>query len=119
MYAHIHLREQWSVSVLALHSYAVPSDLALYVAAAGCPEKGDLLMKCKEGFGGPLCAVCHEGYFKSIRDCKRCESPRVGTLAVVAFVLGLIVLVTLLLFLSWRYPHYINNAAAFSRKCHT
>jgi hypothetical protein len=84
------------------------------VAVAGCPEKGDSIMECKEGFGGPLCAVCHEGYFKSIRDCKRCESPRVGTLAVVSFVLGLIVLVTLLLFLSWRYPHYIDNAAAFS-----
>ena len=98
---------------------AVPSDLALYVAVAGCPEKGDSIMECKEGFGGPLCAVCHEGYFKSIRDCKRCESPRVGTLAVVAFVLGLIVLVTLLLFLSWRYPHYIDNAAVFSRKSHT
>jgi hypothetical protein len=73
-------------------------------------------MACKPGYHGPLCALCDDGYFKSVRDCVVCEHPRVGM--IVAIILGLLVLIALLLFLARRYHHYLDHAAAFSRECY-
>jgi hypothetical protein len=82
----------------------------------GCPVEGATKMECKPGYHGPLCALCDDSYYKSIRDCVPCERVQIGKL--VAFVLGFLVLIALLLCLVRRYHHYLNHAAAFSRECH-
>ena len=81
----------------------------------GCPDKGAAEMECKPGYSGPLCALCTNGYFKSVRDCARCERVRIGEL--VACVLGVLVLITLLLLLARKYDRYIDRTATFSREC--
>jgi hypothetical protein len=83
----------------------------------GCPEEGATEMRCKDGYedSSPLCALCSDGYFQSVRDCARCERAKIGEL--VAFVLGVLMLITLLLFLVRKYHCYLDRAAAFSRAC--
>jgi hypothetical protein len=80
----------------------------------GCPNKDAATMGCKSGYNGPLCALCSDGYFKSVRDCARCERVRIGQL--VAFVLGALMFVALVLFLTRKYHRYLDRAATFSRE---
>jgi hypothetical protein len=71
-------------------------------------------MECKQGYRGPLCAVCNDGYFQSIKDCVRCEKPKVDVMvALVAIVLAL--LCTCLHFVS-QYRRYLARVNAFARK---
>jgi hypothetical protein len=72
-------------------------------------------MECKLGYGGPLCALCSDGYFKSVRDCALCERVRIGELAALLF--GALALIALLMFLARKYHRYLDRAAAFSREC--
>jgi hypothetical protein len=81
----------------------------------GCPDKDATEMACKPGYSGPLCALCSKGYFKSVRDCARCERVRIGELVVC--VLGVLMLIALLLLLARKYNRYIDRGAAFSREC--
>jgi hypothetical protein len=81
----------------------------------GCPDKGAAEMECKPGYSGTLCALCSKGYFKSVRDCARCERVRIREL--VACVLGVLMLIALLLLLAQKYNRYIDRGAAFSREC--
>jgi hypothetical protein len=83
----------------------------------GCPDEGATMMECKLGYKGPLCAVCDYSYYKSLRDCIPCERVRIAEL--VAFILGVLVLILLLLYLARKYRHYLDYAAAFSRECYT
>jgi hypothetical protein len=80
----------------------------------GCPSTGADEMKCKEGFksDSPLCAVCDVGHFKSARDCKRCDHPRVGLIA--GLVAGVLVVLVVIRLLVQKYQRYLNRAAAFS-----
>jgi hypothetical protein len=81
---------------------------------AGCPSQGASKMECKQGYRGPLCAVCNDGYFQSIKDCVRCEKPKVDVMvALVAIVLAL--LCTCLHFVS-QYRRYLARVNAFARK---
>jgi hypothetical protein len=80
----------------------------------GCPEEGATAMECKPGFTGPLCALCSDGYFKSIRDCARCENARIGEL--VGSVLGMGALIMLVVFFARKYRRYLHHASAFSRE---
>ena len=84
----------------------------------GCPDKGAAEMECKPGYSGPLCALCTNGYFKSVRDCARCERVRIVRIGeLVACVLGVLMLITLLLLLARKYDRYIDRTAMFSREC--
>ena len=58
---------------------------------AGCPDEGDTVMKCKEGFveDAPLCAICKPGYIKQLRKCDACEEPRFDLMAVSAVFLSI------------------------------
>jgi hypothetical protein len=71
-------------------------------------------MECKLGYGGPLCALCSDGYFKSLRDCVPCEHPQLGAISVVA-VLALL-LVAVVLFLARKYRRFLRLASIFSRE---
>jgi hypothetical protein len=92
------------------------TDTNMYTCTTnGCPDKGATEMACKQGYSGPLCALCSKGYFKSVRDCASCERVRIGEL--VACVLGVLMLIALLLLLARKYNRYIDCGAAFSREC--
>jgi hypothetical protein len=78
----------------------------------GCPDAGAAKMECKDGYTGPMCAVCDHGYFKSIRDCARCDKPRV--VAIICFVLGIVTLTTLAAFLTHKFRRHLEHAFAFS-----
>jgi hypothetical protein len=80
----------------------------------GCPDEGASTMECKEGYKGPLCAICSEGYFQLIRDCAGCESPRFGEL--IGFILGVVVLIECGLRCAWKYRRFLDMASAFSRE---
>jgi hypothetical protein len=78
----------------------------------GCPNEGATEMKCKQGYGGPLCAVCDEGYFRSIRECTRCEHPRVGV--IVGMLVGAIAIITGIRYIGQRYRRYLKSASVFA-----
>ncbi|KAK3268991.1 hypothetical protein CYMTET_22538 [Cymbomonas tetramitiformis] len=70
---------------------------------------------CLEGHQGPLCSVCAGGYTRSQADakqgCTRCEG---GSAAAASFVtlivFGLVVCMTVLLFLFWPWVQHYRNA---------
>jgi hypothetical protein len=78
----------------------------------GCPDKSATEMTCKEGYHGTLCALCDNGYFKSLRECVSCASPRVP--ALIGLVLGSCMLVGIVLFVARKYRRYLLLASVFS-----
>jgi hypothetical protein len=78
----------------------------------GCPDKGESAMQCKLGFTGPLCAVCQQGYFKSVRDCTPCEHPRFAP--IFGLVIGISLVAGAVKFWVQKYQRYLHRAAAFS-----
>jgi hypothetical protein len=69
-------------------------------------------MACKTGYTGPICAVCEDGYFKSVRDCVPCEEPRFG--ALFCFILAFIVFACVCLLILRKYRRYLKRVSAFS-----
>ena len=61
--------------------------------AYACPVKdaclGGMESPCSEGYEGPLCAVCSEGYYQMISTCQKCPT--------LPWLIGQILLATLLL----------------------
>jgi hypothetical protein len=82
----------------------------------GCPDAGAVKMECKPGYHGPLCAICDSNHFNSLRDCVPCERVRIAEL--VAFVLGFLVFIALLMFFARKYHHFLDHVAVFSRECY-
>ena len=61
-----------------------------------CPEKGSceggIDSTCKDGYTGPLCSVCQQGYYKQLHKCTKCQSRAwtAGQLAIIfAVFLGI------------------------------
>jgi hypothetical protein len=69
-------------------------------------------MECKQGYRGPLCAVCAEHYFKSLRDCNLCANPRFGPL--IGFVCGAFLLAAGVLLLVRRFQRYAHFTSVFA-----
>jgi hypothetical protein len=69
-------------------------------------------MKCKTGYEGVLCATCSDGYFKSVRDCALCERVRIGEL--VAFVVGALLLLAILIIAARKSRSYFDFSAIWS-----
>jgi hypothetical protein len=80
----------------------------------GCPKAGSPEMRCKEGFaaGSPLCALCKKGYFRSFRDCVRCEQPRFGVMAGV--VTGAFAVIVAMRFIVRRYHRCLSLTSVFA-----
>ena len=58
--------------------------------------KGGLNSSCEDGYEGPLCAVCSDGYYKKLKKCKLCPTKgwMIGQLVIIgALVILLVVLV--------------------------
>eukprot|EP00935_MAST-01C_sp_MAST-1C-sp1_P001343 g1343.t1 len=79
----------------------------------GCPDEGEREMRCKDGYEGPLCATCSEGYFPQLRKCTDCGGAG-PSLASVAFfgvsllcVLGLVVAV-------YRHRRFLASTGVFA-----
>jgi hypothetical protein len=80
----------------------------------GCPDKGAGNMTCKEGYEGPLCAVCSEEYYEQLRQCVECKDPQV--LGFILLLLGFTVVIILVAHTLRRYSHLINAEAAANLK---
>jgi hypothetical protein len=71
----------------------------------GCPDEGEELMKCKDGYNGILCAVCEDGYFERARECVPCEEPNVAG----AVACGIMLISLVMGFIRWvvKHQHYL------------
>jgi hypothetical protein len=78
----------------------------------GCPDEGSSTMRCKEGYGGPLCAVCDEGYFVQVRKCIECKEPHWG--AFFPFCVGLVALALVVARYLRQYKRYLDITQTFS-----
>ena len=73
--------------------------------------KGGLDSLCKDGFKGPLCAVCTSGYYKQMQTCKQCPSNKWigGQLTIIAVAFFVILVVSV-----WASKRNNNKAAGRS-----
>jgi hypothetical protein len=90
-------------------------------------------MQCKDGYRGPLCAVCAKGYFRQLRDCVPCKEPKIVASEcatpcrnislthslilprpVVAFGLGSAAVVAMLVFLAYKLKRYLDFTSVFA-----
>ena len=68
-----------------------------------CPRPesclGGMESNCDEGYHGPLCEVCRQGYYKQLKTCKKCPSKSwmIGQLCIIAAVIVAIAVVVV-----WR-----------------
>jgi serine/threonine protein kinase len=69
-------------------------------------------MVCKQGYRGPLCAVCGDGYFQSMKDCVPCEEPKVGVM--VALVVIVLALLSGCLYFARKYRRHLERVSAFA-----
>ena len=60
----------------------------------GCPDKGSSEMVCKQGYHGPLCAICSPGYYEQLGHCNECKEPHIAALAL--FILGVMAMLALI-----------------------
>ena len=64
-----------------------------------CPReescKGGLDSPCDDGYKGPLCEVCSQGYYKQLQTCTQCPSNKwlMGQLSIIAAIIGIIIVV--------------------------
>ena len=79
----------------------------------GCPNEGNTTMGCKEGYGGPLCAVCDEGHFLQLRKCTDCGGSGPSPTAIVLFILSLLVAIGLVVSVV-RHRRFLASTGAFA-----
>jgi hypothetical protein len=88
-------------------------DTSVYVCVTeGCPDEGATEMRCKSGYGGPLCAVCQAGYFKHIRECRECREPQIGLFVLFVCIGALVIYGALRL--ERKYHAFLSRGTAFS-----
>ena len=68
--------------------------------------KGGLDSLCKNGYEGPLCAVCNSGYYKQLQVCTQCPSKKwiAGQLSIIATTVLIIVVL-----LVWKTKRNTNK----------
>jgi hypothetical protein len=59
-----------------------------------------------------MCALCSNGYFKSLRDCNRCEHPRVG--AVIGVIVAVLMIAVVVRVTLRRYSRSLGLANTFA-----
>eukprot|EP00935_MAST-01C_sp_MAST-1C-sp1_P000738 g738.t1 len=79
----------------------------------GCPDAGSLTMSCKNGYGGPLCAVCEEQFTRQVKKCVQCGKPKWGLFVLCILVFGAVALLVIKYFVR-KYAAYMNKISAFS-----
>ena len=77
----------------------------------GCPDEGADAMECKDGYRGPLCALCDEGYVSQRRSCEKCGQVRWGAFS--AFVLSILAVAGLVIGLLYKYRRYADKMNVF------
>ena len=66
-----------------------------------CPQQeacyGGFNSSCADGYQGPLCEICSDGYYKQFQTCKKCPTKKwmIGQLSIVVAVILVIILVIL------------------------
>ena len=78
----------------------------------GCPDKGATEMACKQGYEGPLCAVCKAAHFKQVRECIPCQEPQWTFF--ITFIFGLCLLALVARYATKHYSRYVKSSQAFS-----
>ena len=73
--------------------------------------KGGVESTCKEGYEGPVCAVCSDRYYKQLRKCKLC--PTKGWIIGQFSILGAIVILLVILVV-WRSKKKSKTSASRS-----
>eukprot|EP00935_MAST-01C_sp_MAST-1C-sp1_P001179 g1179.t1 len=81
--------------VLALALLRMANDVMYACVNDGCPDKGATVMECKDGYHGPLCAVCNEGSFLQLRACKVCEGSGPSSASTALFIVSLLIIIGL------------------------
>jgi hypothetical protein len=95
---------------------SLPSCTNLYVCINdGCPSANATIMRCKEGYEGPLCAICRDDYFLREADCVRCNEPRWRQLLGFA-VFFVAIPAAVVFFARRRFVRYLKHLTVFSRK---
>ena len=59
-----------------------------------------------------MCALCSNGYFKSLRDCNRCEHPRVG--AVIGVIVAVLMIAVVVRVNLRRYSRSLGLSNTFA-----
>eukprot|EP00935_MAST-01C_sp_MAST-1C-sp1_P000342 g342.t1 len=79
----------------------------------GCPNEGEQEMKCKDGYTGPLCAICTEGYFPQLRSCTDCGGSGPNLLSIILFVVSLVCIVSLVAMV-YRHRRFLASTGVFA-----
>jgi hypothetical protein len=79
----------------------------------GCPDAGATVMECKEGYHGPLCAVCDEGWFLQLRSCNDCGGSGAGAATIVLFVAAVFVVIGLAVTVA-RHRRFLASTGIFA-----
>ena len=75
-----------------------------------CPRPesclGGMDSNCSEGYEGPLCDVCRQGYYKQLKTCRECPSKKwmIGQLCLIAAAIFVITVVV-----AWRSKKQIKK----------
>jgi hypothetical protein len=94
------------------HTLTSACPLLLHSINDGCPVAGATVMECTEGYKGPMCAMCNEGYYTRLRECITCEGFKSSQ-----FVTALFVFFALLFFavrFAMAHSRYIDAMARSS-----
>eukprot|EP00935_MAST-01C_sp_MAST-1C-sp1_P001911 g1911.t1 len=80
----------------------------------GCPEDGELDMRCKPGFvsDAPICAVCMPGYIAQLRQCNPCEKPRFDLLIIA--LLAIVLMMYLVFRMVRKYGHQLRHSSVLA-----
>eukprot|EP00935_MAST-01C_sp_MAST-1C-sp1_P001728 g1728.t1 len=79
----------------------------------GCPDKGKRVMMCKDGYEGPLCAVCSEGYFPQLRSCTDCGKSGPGWASIAFFCVSLLCVIGLVVMV-YKHHRFLASTGVFS-----
>eukprot|EP00935_MAST-01C_sp_MAST-1C-sp1_P001276 g1276.t1 len=78
----------------------------------GCPDEGETTMGCKEGYGGPLCAVCDDHYMRQVKKCVECGKPLWGYLML--FIAGVALVGVFVWRMLVRYALFLKHMTCFA-----
>eukprot|EP00935_MAST-01C_sp_MAST-1C-sp1_P002767 g2767.t1 len=79
----------------------------------GCPDDGQRVMRCKDGYEGPLCAICSEGYFPQLRKCTDCGGSGPSLASVAFFGVSLLCVLSLVVTV-YRHRRFLASTGVFA-----
>jgi hypothetical protein len=71
-------------------------------------------MRCKTGYkaDSPLCAVCEDGFFHQLRECRKCDGSR--SWSKIALTVGSLLLMIGLIVLALRHREFLASTGVFT-----